>query len=131
MINPSDFNTIARNLPSSIPASGSNPPLTYQVNGGGGGFEPALIFILNQAIHVTIYRNTWNGRATIGGSTLGPYCLHVTAGAYHWFRQYNHGVWDFVPGAGDDGAPYTGPVARSVELLISAISNYLYSRDEL
>ncbi len=131
MTNPSDFDTIANNLPSSIPASGSYPSLQCQVNQGGNGFEPLILFILNQAVHVTIYRNTWNGQQQIGNSMLGPYCLHVTAGAYHWFRQYSEGVWDFVPGAGADDTPYTGPVARSDELLISAISNYLHSHDEL
>ena len=138
MSNPSSFEAIANNLPQLIPASGSTPGLTCQVNCGGGGFEPSIIFILNQAIRATIYQNSWNKQINIRGNRLGPYCLHVTANlagraAYRCFRQYNQeqGCWEFVPGVGDNDNPYPGQVAGAVELMMSALNNYLLSHNEL
>lgn len=131
MSDPNRFETLVGIFANSpqIPAQHGFPPISTRINAGGGGFEPSIIFELNPAVHITIFRNTWNGREQIGRDILGRYCLHMTVNlagnlAEHWYRQYvGGGSWDFV---GTDNSPYTDRAAKSFEALMGAINGYLF-----
>ena len=104
---------------------GSNPPLNVTYNQGGGGYTPSLIFELNQGVHITIYQSSWDDTFQItdfGGSdvTIGPYCLHTTAGDQRWFRQCD-GTWAWVT---DYGTP-TDQYLNAFETMMSTMAEYL------
>jgi len=104
---------------------GDDPPLrvTYNPNPGG---VPTLIFALNTGVHITIFRNSWDGVATIqdctGGQVdVGPYCLHTTAGNERWFRQYEGSTWAWVT---DCGTP-TERYVKAFNAMMNTMNAYL------
>jgi hypothetical protein len=98
---------------------GDDPPLTVSHNPGTG----SLIFALNNSIHITIYQNSWDGTANItdfGGHlvSVGPYCLHLTAGTERWFRQYQDSTWIWV-------TDYGTPTERSQKTFYTMLQTIL------
>jgi hypothetical protein len=76
--------------------SNTTPNLTYRYNAPGPGIQESIVIELNQGPHVTIYQNSWDGVVAImdlGGSptSVGPHCLHMTAGASRWFYNVQSG----------------------------------------
>jgi len=86
---------------------GDDPPLTITLNRG----TQALIAALNAGVHITIYQNSWDGIAQIrdctgDNVTVGPHCLHTTAGDERWFRQFDGVTWGWVTDCGTPTARY-------------------------
>jgi len=93
---------------------GDDPPLAVSRNAA------SLIAALNAGVHITIFQNSWDGQAQITDAdgeqvTVGPYCLHLTAGQSRWFRQYQNGSWEWVTDYGE-------PNARSVQAFDSMMN---------
>jgi len=73
-------------------ASNTTPDLTYTYHPPGGGYQESIVVELNSGVHVTIYQTSWDGTVDIPDLdnetvSVGPYCLHLTAGVGRWFYE--------------------------------------------
>jgi hypothetical protein len=102
---------------------GDGPPLTVNYNPGTG----SLVAVLNAGVHITIYQNSWDGTAQITDCTgrqvtVGPYCLHTTAGAERWFRQWRGSSWEWVTDCGTPTARYL----LAFDSMMRTLAPYIY-----
>jgi hypothetical protein len=84
--------------------------LTANYNAGGGGYQPSVVIDSNlqTTMHVTIYRDSWNGQGVVaqyGQAPLGPHGLHLTytdqqtGNVRHVFYKYENGfLWCLTDG---------------------------------
>jgi hypothetical protein len=117
------FAEIVANCLASNPTP-TSPQISFNYNRGGGGFQQSLICALNSGVHMTIYQNTWDGTASVSGQLVGPFLLHLTAGAYSWFYEYKDGVWDFFPGLRGE-SPQSLVAMRTVAIMLGVLNEYL------
>jgi hypothetical protein len=102
---------------------GDDPPLTVNYNPG----TQSLVAVLNAGVHITIYQNSWDGTVQIidctgDPVTVGPYCLHTTAGTERWFRQYESYTWQWVTDCGTPTVRYL----KAFDAMMNTLGQYLY-----
>lgn len=121
---PNPFATIVQ-ICASLPnhQTPGSPTITFTGNAGGGGFGASLICALNTGVHLTIYQSSWDNLAYINGWPVGPYAIHLTAGARHWFYQLIDGVWTYIYVPGEEQQDVTA--ARTFDIMTRQISEYL------
>jgi len=102
---------------------GNDPPLKVVYNPRGRSGKH-FIFKLSETIHITLYQSSWDGKVDLvldhdENVTVGPYCLHLTAGNQRWFYQYsrrNH-EWEWVGGSSTP----TGRVLKTFEAMMNTV----------
>jgi len=112
--------------PVTIQGESGDVIVRYNAPAPGLGIIATLIIELNAGIHITIFQNSWDTQIPIqdfDGSmvNIGPYCLHLTAGADRWFRQNEDSNWIWVT---DYDTP-TARVVRVFELFFAILKDYL------
>jgi hypothetical protein len=106
---------------------GDDPPLSVRYHPAGGGYAASLIFELNAQVHITIYQNSWDGAyypvqdCTGDDVSVGPDCLHTTAGQERWFRQFEAGTWTWVTDCGTPARRYL----LSFQAMMNTMEPYL------
>ena len=92
----------------------------------------SLKFMRNEEVYISMYQDSWDKTSQVRGrlqdaliraepTKVGPYCLRLTGGEGHWFRQWEKDAWRFVT---DWGRPQ-GPVLAALNLILAAMKPYL------
>lgn len=116
--------------PSAVLSEGP-PQLTANYRAAGGGYDEHLFVQLDRSpIHVTIFRNSWDGTVEMRGNhgvvSVGPHALHLTD-TERWFYvvESNGSLRSLSP---DIGSPPTDRTRKAMDgVFMPVLKRYLFT----